>query len=187
MITCFGGLRALPHSIYFFCSSSPALQVIQDTQSIKAHSFALRFHKVLTTFFSNHRGYTLYCAGLLKTIIWKGTGLPRLWLPKAVERIWQICLMAWIAFSPQLSRRTEHADRPSITGRWTTTWTGRAMICRSAPLANPWTGRRYPNPPPRLTTLSGPQRSPWRRTSGVVRHGILSSHGGPLPRHCSSP
>jgi hypothetical protein len=51
---CYTKEVAPPHTIYLFCSSSPALQAIRNTQSIKAHSFALHFHKALTTFFQNH-------------------------------------------------------------------------------------------------------------------------------------
>jgi hypothetical protein len=50
---------APPNHIYIFCSSSPALQAVQNPRSIKAHSFALRFHRVLTTLFSTHRGHIM--------------------------------------------------------------------------------------------------------------------------------
>jgi hypothetical protein len=50
---------APPSSIYFFCASSLALQAVQNTWSIKAHSYALRFRTVLTTFFSTHKGVHL--------------------------------------------------------------------------------------------------------------------------------
>jgi hypothetical protein len=46
---------APPLRIFFFCSSSPALQAVQNTRSTKAHSYTLHFHKALTTFFSAHR------------------------------------------------------------------------------------------------------------------------------------
>jgi hypothetical protein len=45
---------APPLRTYFLCASSPALQAIRNPRTIKAHSFALRFHYALTTFFSNH-------------------------------------------------------------------------------------------------------------------------------------
>jgi hypothetical protein len=53
---CYTPEVAPPTIIYLFCSSSPALQAVQNTRSIKAHSYALRFHKVLTTFFNTHDG-----------------------------------------------------------------------------------------------------------------------------------
>jgi hypothetical protein len=56
---CFTPEVAPPSSIYFFCSSLPALQVVRNTRSIKAHSYALRFHAALTTFFVAHRGVHL--------------------------------------------------------------------------------------------------------------------------------
>jgi hypothetical protein len=46
---------APPLSIFFFCSSSPALQAVLNMRSTKAHTYALCFHKALTTFFSLHR------------------------------------------------------------------------------------------------------------------------------------
>jgi hypothetical protein len=46
---------APPLSIFFLCSSSLAMQAVLNTGSIKAHTYALRFHKVLTMFFSLHR------------------------------------------------------------------------------------------------------------------------------------
>jgi hypothetical protein len=56
---CYSSEVAPPDIIYLFCSSSPALQAIHNTRSIKAHSFVLCFHKALTTFFSVHRGVCL--------------------------------------------------------------------------------------------------------------------------------
>jgi hypothetical protein len=52
---CYTQEVAPPLCILFFCSSSPALQAVQNTGSTKAHSYTLRFHKALTTFFSVHR------------------------------------------------------------------------------------------------------------------------------------
>jgi hypothetical protein len=52
---------APPDHTYIFCASSPALQAIQNPRSIKAHSFALRFHRALTTFFSLHNGRITLC------------------------------------------------------------------------------------------------------------------------------
>jgi hypothetical protein len=46
---------APPLTIYIFNSSSPAIQAVKNPWSIKAHSYALRFHKVLTTLFLSHR------------------------------------------------------------------------------------------------------------------------------------
>jgi hypothetical protein len=52
---------APPDHTYFFCASLLALQVVQNPRSIKAHSFALRFHRALTTFFSLHNGCITLC------------------------------------------------------------------------------------------------------------------------------
>jgi hypothetical protein len=52
---------APPDHTYIFCASSPALQAVQNPRSIKAHSFALRFHRALTTFFSFHNGHITLC------------------------------------------------------------------------------------------------------------------------------
>jgi hypothetical protein len=46
---------APPLSIYLFNLSSPAIQVVKNPRSIKAHAYALRFHKVLTSLFLTHR------------------------------------------------------------------------------------------------------------------------------------
>jgi hypothetical protein len=46
---------APPLTIYIFNNSSPAMQAVKNPRSIKAHSFALRFHKALTSFFLSHR------------------------------------------------------------------------------------------------------------------------------------
>jgi hypothetical protein len=52
---CYTPEVAPPLRIFFFCSSSLALQVVQNTRSNKAHTYTLRFHKALTMFFSSHR------------------------------------------------------------------------------------------------------------------------------------
>jgi hypothetical protein len=46
---------ALPITIYIFNPSSPAIQAVKNPRSIKAHAYALRFHKALTTLFLTHR------------------------------------------------------------------------------------------------------------------------------------
>jgi hypothetical protein len=51
---------APPPNIYIFNPSSPAIQAVKNLRSIKAHSYALRFHKALTTFFSSHRGVHIH-------------------------------------------------------------------------------------------------------------------------------
>jgi hypothetical protein len=49
MAQCYTAEVAPPNHTYFFCASLPALQAVQNPRSIKAHSYALRFHCVLTT------------------------------------------------------------------------------------------------------------------------------------------
>jgi hypothetical protein len=46
---------APPLTIYVFNSSSPAMQAVKNPRSIKAHSYTLRFHRALTSFFLTHR------------------------------------------------------------------------------------------------------------------------------------
>jgi hypothetical protein len=46
---------APPLTIYVFNRSSPAIQAVKNPRSIRAHSYALRFHKALTAFFLSHR------------------------------------------------------------------------------------------------------------------------------------
>jgi hypothetical protein len=46
---------APPITIYIFNPSSPAIQAVKNPWSIKAHAYALRFHKALTTLFLTHR------------------------------------------------------------------------------------------------------------------------------------
>jgi hypothetical protein len=61
MAQCYTAEVAPPTHTYVFCASSPALQAVQNPRSIKAHSFALRFHHALTTFFSLHDGHITLC------------------------------------------------------------------------------------------------------------------------------
>jgi hypothetical protein len=61
MAQCYTAEVAPPDHTYIFCASSPALQAVQNPRSIKAHSFALRFHRALTTFFSLHNGQITLC------------------------------------------------------------------------------------------------------------------------------
>jgi hypothetical protein len=125
---------------------------------------------------------TLLCAGPLKTTPWKGTFWPDLSPPRCAVGIALICLTAWIAFFRPPSRRTAHAGQHFTSGNWSTKRLGPATPYTSSLMAHPWTGRhistRYPNPPPRLTTLCGPPWSLWKETSGVVRHGVLLSRSG---------
>jgi hypothetical protein len=46
---------APPLTIYMFNRSSLAIQAVKNPRSIKAHSYALCFHKALTAFFLSHR------------------------------------------------------------------------------------------------------------------------------------
>jgi hypothetical protein len=61
MAQCYTAEVAPPNHTYLFCASSLALQAVQNPRSIKAHSFALRFHRTLTTFFSLHAGHITLC------------------------------------------------------------------------------------------------------------------------------
>jgi hypothetical protein len=61
MAQCYTAEVAPPDHTYIFCASSPALQAVQNPRSIKAHSFALRFHRALTTFFSLHSSQITLC------------------------------------------------------------------------------------------------------------------------------
>jgi hypothetical protein len=61
MAQCYTVEVAPPEHTHFFCSSSPAMQAVMNPRSIKAHSFALRFHRALTTFFSLHGGLITLC------------------------------------------------------------------------------------------------------------------------------
>jgi hypothetical protein len=61
MAQCYTAEVAPPDHTYILCASSPALQAVQNPRSIKAHSFALRFHHALTTFFSLHNGHITLC------------------------------------------------------------------------------------------------------------------------------
>jgi hypothetical protein len=56
---CYTSEVAPPLLIFFFCSSSPALQAVQNLRTVKAHTYTLRFHKALTTFFSIHSNVRL--------------------------------------------------------------------------------------------------------------------------------
>jgi hypothetical protein len=56
---CYTPEVAPPLCIFFFCSSSPALQAVQNPRAVTSHTYSLRFHKALTTFFSNHSNVCL--------------------------------------------------------------------------------------------------------------------------------
>jgi hypothetical protein len=79
MAQCYTPEVAPPDHTYLLCSSSPALQAVMNPRSIKAHSFALRFHHTLTTFFSVHKGHITLC-----------------WAPKddSLEGNWLACSLA---------------------------------------------------------------------------------------------
>ena len=47
-------------NIFLFSNNSSAIQVVKNLQSRKAHSFALRFHQVLTSFYLTHSDVTLF-------------------------------------------------------------------------------------------------------------------------------
>jgi hypothetical protein len=61
MAQCYTAEVAPPDHAYLFCASSPAMQAVLNPRSIKAHSFVLHFHRVLTTFFSLHNGLITMC------------------------------------------------------------------------------------------------------------------------------
>jgi hypothetical protein len=61
MAQCYTAEVAPPAHTYFFCASSPALQAVLNPRSVKAHSFALRFHHALTTLFTLHNGHITLC------------------------------------------------------------------------------------------------------------------------------
>jgi hypothetical protein len=159
MAQCYTAEVAPPDHTYLLCSSSPALQVVMNPRSIKAHSFVLRFHHALTTFFSVHKGRITLC--------WapKDDSSEGNWLARSLasqvcsQELPQICLTAWIAFCWLPSRRTAHAGERFTSGNWITDQPGLATYFTLSPQALPWTGQhistRYPNPPPRSTTLCG--------------------------------
>jgi hypothetical protein len=49
-----------PDNIFIFSNSASALQAVQNPQSIKAHSSALRFHRALTIFTLRHSHVSFY-------------------------------------------------------------------------------------------------------------------------------
>ena len=55
----YGEGTAPPPVIYIFRADNLALQAIRNPRSLKAHSFCVRFHKALTTFFFTHRDVRL--------------------------------------------------------------------------------------------------------------------------------
>ena len=58
----YGEGTAPPPVIYIFGADNSALQAIRNLRSLKAHSFCVRFHKALTTFFLTHRDMRLILA-----------------------------------------------------------------------------------------------------------------------------
>ena len=58
----YGEGTAPPPIIYIFGADNSALQAIHNPRSLKAHSFCVRFHKALTSFFLIHRDVRLILA-----------------------------------------------------------------------------------------------------------------------------
>ena len=52
--------RAPPANIFLFSNNSSAIQAVKNPRSRKAHSFALRFHQALTSFYLTHSDVTLF-------------------------------------------------------------------------------------------------------------------------------
>jgi hypothetical protein len=96
MAQCYTVEVAPPDHTYIFCASSPALQAVQNPRSIKAHSFALRFHQALTTFFSSHNGRITLC-----------------WAPKddSLEGNWLARTLASQACRRDIADLPNHMDR----------------------------------------------------------------------------
>jgi hypothetical protein len=85
---CYTPEVAPPLRIFFFCSSSPALQAVQNPRTIKAHAYALRFHKALTTFFSNHSECHLVLCWVPKDDELEGDQMARSLAATACRRNW---------------------------------------------------------------------------------------------------
>jgi hypothetical protein len=87
-----------------------------------------------------------------------------------------------------------HAEEPSLIGRWTIIY---HLACAHNDLqvsatGQPLDGVAYQyaisQPPSEANHplgLCGLPWSPWKKTSGVIRHSILFSHNGPPPPHYS--
>ena len=58
----YGPGTAPPPVIYIFGADNSALQAIRNLRSLKAHSYCVRFHRALTTFFLIHRDVRLTLA-----------------------------------------------------------------------------------------------------------------------------
>ena len=58
----YGQGTAPPPIIYIFGADNSVLQAIRNLRSLKAHSYCIRFHKALTTFFLTHRDVRLILA-----------------------------------------------------------------------------------------------------------------------------
>jgi hypothetical protein len=83
---CYTPEVAPPLRIFFFCSSLPALQAVQNMRSNKAHTYALRFHKALTTFFSSHKDVQLVLCWALKDDDLEGDRMARALAAAACRR-----------------------------------------------------------------------------------------------------
>ena len=52
--------RAPPANIFLFSNNASAIQAVKNPRSRKAHTYALRFHQALTTFYLTHADVALY-------------------------------------------------------------------------------------------------------------------------------
>ena len=78
----YGEGTAPPLVIYIFGVDNSALQTIRNPCSTKAHSYCIRFHKALTSFFLIHRDVRLVLAGLPRTRTCFLTTWLRSWPPR---------------------------------------------------------------------------------------------------------
>jgi hypothetical protein len=180
---CYDSKVAPPTYIYAFCSSTPALQAVQNTQSIKAHDYTLRFHKALTTFFTNHTNVRL-------VLCWapRDNSLEGNWLARSLAIQ---CCSADIADLPDGMDHVQSAayQKDRTQRRAFHQWELDYQLARACndlqvnTTGHPLDRAAYQyviSQPP-----YGPPQLLWKKTSGVERHGVLFSRDGPPPQQCN--
>jgi hypothetical protein len=165
-----------PDNIFIFSNSASALQAVQNTRSIKAHSSALHFHCALTIFTLCHSHVSFY-------LVWSPVDGDLEGFQMASTWAAATCLHdppPPIGSNRLHFRKTEHVHELSLIGKQISI--GNAASVTSGPQspATPQTGTHIysssKKPPLHIITHSGRLLRPWRKM-----------HKARKPNTCATP
>jgi hypothetical protein len=184
---CYTPEVAPPLRIFFFCSSSPALQTVQNPRAVKAHTYSLRFHKVLTTFFSNHDNVHLVLCWAPKDDDLEGDRMARSLAATACQRSLadlpngMDCILSAAYQKDRARRRAFH--QWELDYHLARAHNDLQINTTGIPLDGAAYQYAISQPPSKKNHPVWSRWSLWKKTSGVVRHGVLFSRGGPPQLH----